>query len=130
MYKTWAFRVAVTGAVVALLVYLIPVGSLDFWRTSGLLVTALGQTAFVALYATFPWWRRFLGRALFFKAVALAALADVAITGRIYDWRYEEQTFILLYWMLGIGVWAQFAAFLRVRLKKRQNSVSGNGVSR
>jgi len=101
--------------------------SIDFWRTTGLLTAATGQTAFVILYATFPWWKKFLGRALFFKAVALGTLADVAILGRIFDWKYEDQTFVILYWLLALGVWAQFLAFLRVRLQHRQQQVSGNG---
>lgn len=105
--------------------------NLDFWRTAGLALAAVGQTAFVLLYLTFPWWRQFLGRALFFKAAALALLTDVAIAGRIYDWPREEETFIVLYWVLALGIWAQFFAFLVIRLRHRQDrAVSGNRGSR
>lgn len=100
--------------------------SIDFWRTAGIIFTAVGQTAFVLLYLFWPWWKNFLGRALFFKATALMLLVDVAVIGRMVDWRYEDATFVGLYWLLGIGVWTQFLTFLRVRLQHRQASVSGN----
>lgn len=100
--------------------------NLDFWRSSGLLSAALGQTAFVILYLFWPWWETFFGRALFFKAVALAVLADVAIMGRIFDWVGEDVTFVILYWTLTLGIWGQFFAFLHVRRKNRQGGVSGN----
>lgn len=101
---------------------------IDFWRTAALLAAAIGQTAFVVLYAFFPWWEKFLGRALFFKAFALGLLADVAIFGRLTDWRYEDETFVAMYALLALGIWVQFFAFLRVRLAHRQASVvSGNG---
>lgn len=103
-------------------------GSIEFWRTAGIISTAIGQTAFALLYMTFPWWKSFLGRALFFKAAAFMLLVDIAVVGRIYDWSFEEVTFIVLYWILAIGVWFQFFAFLRVRSHSRQDrAVSGNG---
>lgn len=103
-------------------------GSLEFWRTVNIVVAAVGQTAFVVLYVTFPWWRTFLGKALFFKASAFALLVDVAVVGRIWDWPHEEATFVALYGLLGVGIWAQFVAFLRVRLTDTQDEVSGNAA--
>jgi hypothetical protein len=102
-------------------------GTIDFWRTAGIIFTAVGQTAFVLLYLFWPWWKNFLGRALFFKALALAVLVDVAVIGRMVDWRYEDATFVVLYWVMGFGVWFQFTSFLRVRLSRGQNVVSRNG---
>lgn len=101
---------------------------IDFWRTAGIIFTAVGQTAFVLSYLLWPWWKNFLGRALFFKAIAFAVLVDVAVIGRMIDWRYEDATFVALYWVLGFGVWFQFFSFLRVRLQHRQGAVSGNPV--
>lgn len=100
--------------------------AIEFWRTFGILFAAVGQTLFTLLYFTFPWYRNFLGRALFFKAVAFMTLVDVAVGGRIWDWPYEDALFVFLYWVLGFGIWYQFVAFLRVRLEGRQDVVSGN----
>lgn len=101
--------------------------TVEFWRTAGIIFAATGQTLFTLLYFTFPWWKEFLGRALFFKAVAFCTLVDVAVAGRIWDWPYEDAIFVGLYWFLGLGIWFQFIAFLRVRLGDRQDqAVSGN----
>lgn len=129
MIRKWTIRLFVAVLIVTLVVSVLP-GSWEFWRTVALLSAAVGQTLFVALYATFPWWEKFLGRALFFKALALGALADVAVAGRIWDWPYEDQTFTVLYWTLSLGIWAQAYAFLRVRLRHQQRNVSGNEGSR
>jgi hypothetical protein len=91
--------------------------SVEFWRTLAICVAAVGQTAFVLLYVTFPWWDSFLGRALFFKSLALCALVDVAVVGRVYDWRYEDQTFVGLYSLMALGILAQLSAFIRVRYR-------------
>jgi hypothetical protein len=99
---------------------------IGFWRTAGIIAAAVGQTMFVLLYLTFPWWRNFLGRALFGKALAFALLVDLAVVGRMIDWPKEDVYFVVLYWVLAAGIWAQFIAFLRVRLNNRQDVVSGN----
>lgn len=100
--------------------------TIEFWRTAGILFAAVGQTLFTVLYFTFPWYANFLGRALFFKATAFMLLVDVAVAGRVWDWPGEDAIFVFLYWVLGIGIWYQFMAFLRVRLEDRQDAVSGN----
>lgn len=100
--------------------------SVEFWRTVWIAGAALGQTLFVVLYFTFPWWANFLGRALFFKAFVFAVLVDVAVAGRIWDWPHEEATFVILYGAVAAGIWFQFFAFLIVRLDGRHDSVSGN----
>lgn len=89
--------------------------SIDFWRTVTITGAALGQTLFVVLYLTFPWWKTFLGRALFLKAVTFCVLLDVAVAGRVWDWPGEDATFVCLYGAVALGVWAQFAAFLRTK---------------
>jgi len=100
--------------------------SIEFWRTAGILFAAVGQTLFALLYVTFPWWKNFLGRALFFKAVVFMVLVDVAVAGRIWDWPHEDAIFVGLYWVLGLGIWVQVAAFARVKWQRREDTVSGN----
>lgn len=100
--------------------------NIDFWRTAALGSVALGQSAFVVLYFTFPWWKSFLGRGLFFKAIALAVLVDTYMLFRIFQFAYADIVFTTLYWVLACGVWFQFFAFLRVKLSHRERFVSGN----
>lgn len=92
---------------------------LDFWRSIALGSVALGQTLFVALYLTFPWWKTFLGRALFYKALILMILADFAFLARVFDFAGEDVLFVILYGLLATGVWFQFAAFLVVKRNAR-----------
>lgn len=95
-------------------------------RGAALIAAAVGQTAFVILYAFFPWWANFVGRALFVKGVSLAALLDLGLLARVQHWPYEDAVFTALYLLMAIGVWSQFIAFLRVRLasgRKREEGV-------
>lgn len=100
---------------------------INTWRTVLLGFVALGQTAFVVLYFTFPWQKSFLGRALFFKAVSLAILTDAFIVTRTFPLGNTDLMFILLYALLALGVWAQFFAFLKVRAEGHQNEPSRGG---
>lgn len=105
--------------------------SLDFWRTVMLGSVALGQTLFVVLYMTYPFWKSFLGRALFFKAIALAILVDMYMYFRLFPFENADVVFVGLYGLLAFGVWFQFFAFLRIRVLHRQGrAVSGNEVDR
>lgn len=92
--------------------------SLEFWRTATLTAAALGQTAFALFYLTLPWWRTFLGRALFFKAATFMLLLDIGVAGRIFDWPGEEATIVALYGLVSFGTWGQFAAFVHQGRRK------------
>lgn len=100
-------------------------GSIEFWRTATITFAALGQTLFVLLYLSFPWWRSFLGRALFFKAVAFGILLDVAVIGQSFDWPHEDATFVTLYGLLAFGVWVQFVAFIRTKRRGLRDALGG-----
>lgn len=95
---------------------------LEALRTITIVSAAIGQTAFVLLYLTFRWWETFLGKALFFKGLAFAALLDVAVAGRLMDWAYEDEIFIGLYIVLTLGVWAQLFAFWHTKQAGRMDS--------
>lgn len=101
--------------------------SLDTLRSIALFTAAIGQTLFVLLYATFPWWDNFVGRALFLKALSLCALLDVLIIGRSVDWPHEDATFVALYFAMALGICWQCVAFLRVRLGSAEKQKTGVG---
>lgn len=82
------------------------------WYTTIAVVASVGQTLFVLLYMTFPWYRTFLGRALFIKALTLTLLLDVALAGTLWDWPHEEIWIVSLYGFTAFGIWAQLTAFL------------------
>lgn len=86
---------------------------LELWRTILIVFAAVGQTLFVSFYLTLPWWRTFLGRALFVKATSLVLLLDIAVVGRTIDWTHEDLTFVILYGLMGLGIWTQLVAFVK-----------------
>lgn len=88
---------------------------IDLWRTGGLGLAVLGQLGFISLYVTFPWWKTVLGKALFFKAVAIGCLCSVAFLSRLGFLAYESEIFTAMYWLLAVGIWLQFLAFMRTK---------------
>lgn len=90
-------------------------GDVESWRTVGIALAAAGQVLFTLLYLTWRWRRTFLGRALFFKASAFSIVLAVAFLSRVADFPYEGWVFTAMYYLLALGVWVQFIAFLRVR---------------
>lgn len=98
---------------------------LDGWRTITLLTAALGQTAFVFLYLLYPWWKSFLGKALFGKSIALVLIIDFAALSRIFEFGHSDLYFTIMYSVLAIGVWLQFFAFLST-IFGGERDVSGN----
>lgn len=92
---------------------------IEWWRTATLGAAAVGQTLFVVFYLTLPWWRGFLGRALFFKAATLCLVLDVGMAGRVWDWPREDAYIAGLYSLVTIGVWAQLAAFVVTERENR-----------
>lgn len=90
-------------------------GDIELWKGITVVSAAVGQTLFVLLYMTFPWYRTFLGRALFIKAVTFATMIDVAVAGMIWDWDHERAMLITMYGLTAFGIWAQLTAFSVVR---------------
>lgn len=84
---------------------------LEWWKGVVVVTAAVGQTLFALLYMTFPWYRTFLGRALFIKAVTFAVMIDVAVAGMIWDWEHEYEMLVVLYALTTFGIWAQLTAF-------------------
>lgn len=82
-----------------------------WWYTAIAIAASVGQTLFVLLYMTFPWYNTFLGKALFIKALTLALLLNMALAGAIWDWGSEDVWIVSLYGIASFGIWAQLVAF-------------------
>lgn len=93
------------------------------WVDAGLTalwVAALGQTGFVLLYATRPWWRHFVGRALFFKSATLAAVLWLTIVNHYLVYRYQLQVSVMLTWAVAVAICYQFTALVaQIRADRR-----------
>lgn len=88
---------------------------LNTWRTVIASISAVAQTAFVLLYLTWPWWRTFLGRALFYNAATLAITFDLITYARLTNRGRDDLLFAIVYGVLATGIVAQLVAFTIVK---------------
>jgi hypothetical protein len=91
-----------------------------FWARAAVVAMAVGQTAFVLLYGTAPWWRDFVGRALFAKSLALAVLVDAAVVALFLP--VPAWFAVAVYWLVAAGIWWQLGALVRQRLSRRRTT--------
>jgi hypothetical protein len=77
-------------------------------------------TAFPILYATRPWYRSLLGRALMTKAIGLALLVDLSVAhyfGLLGD---NGITRLVVYALVFLGLWQQFLALCLIVWRARK----------
>jgi hypothetical protein len=92
--------------------------NLLFWAKAAVVAMAIGQTAFVLLYGTAPWWRDAVGRALFVKSAALMTLVDAAVVALFFP--PPVWVAVAIYWLVAVGIWWQLATLVRQRLVRRR----------
>lgn len=85
----------------------------------GLWVATVAQIAFVILYATGPWWRHFVGRALFSKSFVLAVTLAVTLVNNYVIYRYQLEVGAFLMWAIALAIVWQLVALIRQRLIDR-----------
>jgi len=86
---------------------------MDQWKNTAFVIAAVGQNLFILLYMTFPWYRTFLGRALFFNAITFGFLVNMAVASVAWDWPDQDQVMFTAYTVTALGIWAQLIAFIR-----------------
>lgn len=93
---------------------------------------AVGQTIFLGLWLTLPWWRAWVGRALMVKSSALWVLLVGALVNYWIDkihgpYPGETAVVLLTHVAVLIGVWSQVFAlgWERNRAAIKQKPVSG-----
>lgn len=71
-------------------------------------ISALGQTAFVILWALLPWYRTWVGRALMSKSLALAIYLDFVVVVDHWGPFGGQQTLaVVLFGLITLGIWTQ-----------------------
>lgn len=86
---------------------------LTHWSYLILHVSAVGQTLFVLIWVTLPFYRSWIGRALFVKSVSLAIYLDFAEV--VYWWGpLPDQLLlgVLLFGLIAVGIWSQVVAIV------------------
>lgn len=96
----------------------------DVWLVHGMLV---GQTTFVAIWATLPWWRLWVGRALMLKSFALdlliaAAVANYWLVTELGPYPGMDIITMTTHILILLGIWSQvFAIAHEIRSARRDD---------
>lgn len=88
------------------------------WVDAGLValwVAAVVQTCFVLIYGVSPWWRHFVGRALFIKSASLAIILWLTVVNHYLVYDYQLQVSVIATWVVALGICFQFAALMAQR---------------
>lgn len=95
---------------------------METWRYVVVVGAAIGQFLFIVLYMTAPWWRTYVGVALFMKSLSLGILVvTLAVTIIRHD-RLPEKVTLILYALVAISIWYQFFALVRRRFIDRKKN--------
>ena len=81
--------------------------------TALLHVAAICQTLFVILWATLPWWREWIGRALMVKSLSLMVYLDWALA--YHYWPHMPAVRVIgavLFGFITLGIVSQLAALI------------------
>ena len=98
---------------------------LDLIRTIGAGYAATVQIAFFILYCQWrPWRGKFLSQALFFKTTAIMLIMGVVFASRLFDFRWEDELFTVMYYVLGWGITLQLIAFLQIWTDQRKKEAA------
>ena len=83
-------------------------------------VSAIGQSLFVIVWATRPWYRHWVGRALMVKTVALALYLDFAVLVNFVDPFPALQLLgVILFGHITVGIWSQVVVIVWEILRHR-----------
>lgn len=92
----------------------------------------VGQLLFVALWASFPWWKEWVGRALMIKSFSLLVLlvGSLALFWGFMitdaEWSWAEEFRLGMNAFVTLGIWTQLVAFLvEWRTARRENRPVG-----
>lgn len=87
------------------------------WITAyeiALVIGATAQTLFVIIYGTRPWWKHYVGKALFFKSLALMIALWVSFGNIMFrdGYPYQTQIAVCAIWLVSITIVGQCGALI------------------
>lgn len=76
--------------------------------TNMLWAAAVGQTIFIVIWSTRPWWRLWIGRALMAKSAALVLVLWFWVVGFYApEYTYRDEVRSALIFAVTVGIWLQ-----------------------
>jgi len=86
------------------------------WLTAyewALIVAVAGQTVFLVVYGTRPWWKHYVGKALFFKSLALGLALWISLGNVVYPgYPHQIEIAVISIWLVAITIVGQCIALL------------------
>lgn len=72
------------------------------------------QTVFVVVYGTRPWWKHYVGKALFFKSLALGVALWVSFGNIVFPggYKYQIEIAVIAIWAVAVTIVGQCVALL------------------
>lgn len=93
----------------------------DTYAEWGTVFSAVGQTMFISLWITLPWWREVIGVAMFAKSLTLMLLLDTAVLFIYLPQLATEKVGYILETALWIVIWGQVGALIWERRRHRND---------
>lgn len=84
------------------------------WTLRLYTAAAVGQTLFVVLWATLPWWRTIIGRALMIKSASLMVILIWSLVNyHLGPFVHQQGIGLGLFGLVALGIWLQLWAIGR-----------------
>lgn len=87
----------------------------DGWERTSLVALIVGtsaQTLFILIYASRPWWRARVGRALMLKSAALCVVLWLTVVNTFYVYPREEMVGAIALWVIAAAIVYQLVVLL------------------
>jgi hypothetical protein len=87
----------------------------DGWEHLALvaiIVATFAQTLFILIYASRPWWRVRVGRALMLKSASLCIVLWLTLVGTFFVYAHQEQVSALSLCVIAVAIVYQLVALL------------------
>lgn len=90
-------------------------------------VWGVAQTMFVGLWTASPWWRTYVGRAMFIKSLSIALLLDAEITAYLWPYAYSDEVkTVVIVLGMAASIWQLFAFVKQKSNEKTRKDHDGN----
>ena len=78
-----------------------------------LVIGASAQTLFIIIYGTRPWWKHYVGKALFFKSLTLCIALWLSFSNIVLDpYPYQLEIAVASIWLVTISIVVQCVALI------------------
>lgn len=86
--------------------------TLERWVLVAVIVAAVAQTLFIGVYATRPWWRVRVGRALMLKSASLCLLLLASVVDTFFVYAHQREVSAVIIFVVAAAIVYQLVALV------------------